>query len=788
MAEPRPRRPLLPVQRYISAEHKAAGEAATTKTITLALWAGGSAPPTTMKTVTVSYGDANALLDYYENWQQLKKAPAPEVERLVALFNQERDARAAGKSGPSEGDYEAATVGRKSGAGQAGAATKTYLELAEENVAHFTPDNRERYRQEHKEALKRGIDAFNLRAKGKPAEADAAAADAFLVNASADHYLEDAFAAGHLVSKPLIQLATVEFWRGGIGQAAGDHLKAAAARDQARVWQEIERNVLPHRSDAEQFALQHMDRNRAIGRVIDRILDRLQGQPDKIANLGAKLVHDHLNTTGVQVFSEADPTTGWRTFGDNFMAKGATQAHVVAAVKESVGNVESAVADGLSPSGGKPADIDAFLKTHDPWRLAPKWAEIPAGVRREVGTAFSDKKWVQDLLETLIFRDDVAGPLYQLLIENLQLIDVILTAEEQATSARRTAQAADVDKLLKKFSKNFAAGGRPDDVNVGALARVLDGKPPDLLLSVLDALDAGDTDDDLEQALTEQHTDDQLSRLDTAVLLGLRAAMQGGITWGGEVAQISRLQTALSVKTGKRLVGQLPAGARKAGNASLAALGAAERTRVAASDRGTRAVLDTRRQVFQAKELATDLKGKDPAVILGAIETIFVTFENAVWLQEFAALHTDAELGALDVAVLEAMSKELSGGKQRTRVAKALKDAKARGVTSSVVADDRGAAAIVHKRKFEDYPRLAKALKGKDGDVVRAALESVTDDDARSKVTTDYVNLHSDAELVALPSDLLHSMASFTHDATAQGRVSQALLSRLKEAATRTAV
>ena len=553
----------VPVQRYLSGEHKDAGDAATKRTIVLDLWVGGAEPFTKTKKVSLTYGDVNALMDLYENWTQIKKAPAPEVERLIDLFKQERDALAAKKPLPTDSDYENATVGRKGGTGQPGAATKTYFEMAEENVEHFTADNQVRYVRDHKAALKRGVEAFNLKAKGKTAEADVAATDAFLINAGADHFLQDAFAAGHLMSKPLIQLGTLEFWVGGIGKAAEDNLKAAAAKDQARIWQAIERSVLPHLGQGQRLALRIMDRTAAINTVLDNILDRLSDQPDKLANLGAKLVHDHLNTNGLQVFSEDDPMTGWRTFGDSSMARGVTKAQIVAAQQASVANVESAVADGLGQTGATPVNIDTFLKANDPYRLVPKWAEVPLGTRREVGTALYDKSWVQDLLKTMIVRDDVNSPLFQLLLQNLSLVGDMLAAEAQTTATRRQGQATEVDKLLKKFSKNFAKGGPPDDANTGALAGALKGKSSDLVLSVLDRLEPHNDDDGLAEQFSKLHnTRAKLVALDTPLLLGLRTAMVEGATWPGEDHQIRRISSALRVKTGKHYVA--PAAGRTA--------------------------------------------------------------------------------------------------------------------------------------------------------------------------------------------------------------------------------
>jgi hypothetical protein len=789
---PGPQRPGLPLQRYISGEHKDAGDAATARTIVLDLWVGGSEPFSKTRQVSLTYGDVNALMDLYENWTQIKKAPAPEVERLVDLFKKERDALAAKKPVPSDSDYEAATVGRKAGTGQAGAATKTYFEMAEENVDHFTPDNHERYTREHKAALKRGVEAFNLKAKGKTAEADVAETDAFLINGAADHYMQDAFAAGHLINKPLIELATLEYWSGGIATAAADNIKAAAAKDQARIWGEIQRNVLPHLSTGQRIGLALMDQGAAINAVLDQILGRLDRQPDKLANLGAKLVHDFLNESGVQVFSEDDPTTGWRTFGDSFMAKGDTKAHIVAAQKASIANVESAIADGLGQTGTRLVNIDTFLKTHDPWRLAPRWAEVPKGTRREVGTAVSDKSWVQDLLKTLIFSDAVTSPLYLLLLKNLSLVGDMLTAEEQTTATRRTTQAPAVEKLLKKFSKNFAKGGAPDDANTAGLARALKGKPGDLVLSVIDALEPHNLDDGLAEEYSELHdTRAKLVALDTALLLGMQAAMEGGVTWPGESAQIRRISSALRVKTGKRLVAQLPAKLRKPGAKTVEALGAQEGKWEARVWKSEEIIGGTHKFVFQAKELAADLKGKDASLVLGVIREIFLSSTNATWMVEFAALHSDAELAALDVGILDAMRDAIKTweprSKQKKRIDKASAAAKAAGATSGATADVKAAVPIVKARKFETYTGLAAKLKGKDPELIREALSRVGGEH-QSAVTAEFVQAHTDDELAALDPGLLHSLKRLTQDAGAVVRVDTALQRNIKETTTRVAV
>jgi hypothetical protein len=416
----------------------------------------------------------------------------------------------------------------------------------------------------------------------------------------------------------MIRLATLQFWSGGVGTVARDNIQAAARSDQARIWREIEVNVLPSLSGAQSFALQHvLGRQEAISRVIDQILDRLQDQPDKLANLGAKLVHDYLNTNGVMVFSEADPSAGWRTFGDNFLAKGGSAGKVVAALKDSVSNIELAANHGIGTVGGKP-DIDAFLKLNNPWRLAPKFAEIPAGQKREVGTAVSDPSWVQDLLRTLVFAQGTTSPLYQLLVDNLSLVSGIVAEEERRTTARRTAQASAVDALLRKHSKNFAAGKRPDDANVEALARALRTASPDLVISVLDRLEPADLDDDLALEIADLHpTRAALVALDQQLLMALSAAMAGGVTWGGEGSAIDRIKTALVIKTGEHLVAEIPAKERGAAKKVLSALHAQGDARAALGADAGSLVSSTARDVYKPKDLAAAAKGQPAATVLG---------------------------------------------------------------------------------------------------------------------------------------------------------------------------
>lgn len=136
---------------------------------------------------------------------------------------------------------------------------------------------------------------------------------------------------------------------------------------------------------------------------------------------------------------------------------------------------------------------------------------------------------MQDLLRSLVFAQGIARPLYQLLVDNLSLVSGIIAEEERRTTVRRTAQASAVDALLRKHSRNFAAGKRPGDANVDVLARALRTASPDLGISVLDRLEPEDLDDDVALEIAELHpTRAALVALNQQLLMALSAAMAGG--------------------------------------------------------------------------------------------------------------------------------------------------------------------------------------------------------------------------------------------------------------------
>lgn len=138
--------------------------------------------------VKVTYGQMIAMGDYFGSPDEMKKAPAKVIKRLVELI--ERDKADPGKAVSTE-EWQDAT--KDPGAGH------TYLDVSARNAPHFAPgstpspsgspptDQNAAWKTYHFQAL-------DLARDGKQSEA-------METNAFADHFLTDAFAAGHLINK-----------------------------------------------------------------------------------------------------------------------------------------------------------------------------------------------------------------------------------------------------------------------------------------------------------------------------------------------------------------------------------------------------------------------------------------------------------------------------------------------------------------------------------------------------------------------------------------------------------
>lgn len=257
----------------------------------------------TISGVVMDYGVGLAMGDLYETPEKMAKASKKEIEALAALIEQERTT---GVLVPIE-KWQKETGGR-------------FLDLAEQNVAHFAPQRADlastsaagKASANHKsEWEKHHLAALKASKSGNKEEA-------MMINAFGDHFLTDAFAAGHLINKTDV----MELFKSQLKlNAAGDDFDApsiaffdAVATD---AFTGAVQTEFSKYETYEPIAGFHpdIDRTSRFSTLLQRIH---REKPDLVANAVAKGVHDKLNTLpgGLPVKNDSgDPA--WKLSGDN---------------------------------------------------------------------------------------------------------------------------------------------------------------------------------------------------------------------------------------------------------------------------------------------------------------------------------------------------------------------------------------------------------------------------------------------------------------------------------------
>ncbi len=258
--------------------------------------------------VQITEQEMVAMGDLYERVEDMYQADMGELRTLVALIRRDRDAylKRNGAKGVSNKEWEEAT--RKGPHRK-----KSFMDFANENATHFGAreggsdgrDQRAEWERIHRQALDIAHDATTT--------ADAERAVAY--NAFAAHFLTDAFAAGHMVSKlDVMERSRANFYYDdswGLFIKETRFTRAVAAR-----------MLADGRSGPKLRALKiHI----AVGwQEIDaeNLSELLYGfaskEPDLFFESFIKILHDYLNETGVQV-TNARGDGPWTTYGDQFL-------------------------------------------------------------------------------------------------------------------------------------------------------------------------------------------------------------------------------------------------------------------------------------------------------------------------------------------------------------------------------------------------------------------------------------------------------------------------------------
>jgi hypothetical protein len=288
-----------------------------------------------------SYGQIIAMADFFESVDQMMNTDVGQLSKIKALIERSTSYYAGNKANPkldvTDDEWQSVTGER-------------YLTLAEMNWEHFSPNflfrnavfasaanrhgnNRSAWEEHHKlaihEAQKIGAAPDGKVEQAVPLEGP------LITNAFGDHFLTDAFAAGHLINKDAI----AEYWK--LQFFNGSDLKSEAKDFFSRL---AERAFELGEVKARFSKLETADRHYGFHPNINsasRFASVLQGiaeqEPDRISNMVVKAIHDKLNEDGVEVFNEAGDGT-WVLKGDGYLNTKNRQI-IQRAVEQSIANI-----------------------------------------------------------------------------------------------------------------------------------------------------------------------------------------------------------------------------------------------------------------------------------------------------------------------------------------------------------------------------------------------------------------------------------------------------------------
>lgn len=340
---------------YASGEHARAGEGLYPNALVI-----GQAPG-----VAFSYGELIAMGDLFANPDEMIQAPVDQLREIKNVLKTDIAHYQPGGSAmpePSTEDWERVTHGR-------------YLRLAADNYDHYAPnilfrdakfvatvsqhrDHRGEWEKYHLRALgevhslKPGLDP-NLTHNQRP----------LIINAFGDHYLTDAFAAGHIVNKAAIMdLFMANFYAGRKLTKAGETFFETVAK------LAFKGKLASKFSALETYDPKFLWWNPNIdspGRFAQVLIGIANAESDKVANLAVKAIHDKLNKEGIEV-TNGVVVKPWQLTGDGHLTE-ETLKMMQATVKQSVANI-------LDPAARQPGfDPKPFLARV--WNHVPQLTE-----------------------------------------------------------------------------------------------------------------------------------------------------------------------------------------------------------------------------------------------------------------------------------------------------------------------------------------------------------------------------------------------------------------------------
>ncbi len=336
--------------------------------------------------VDFSYGEIIAMGDFFETVDDFMKAPLKQLDALRALMRKSRDFYAKNLTSVKKGPEPDLDWGK---------VVSNYYDLAEKNDSHFSMYDAAIYpgisgnkqldtyyrAYETKQHNKSEWEKYHTRALrvSKAAIDSDQQKEAFIINAFGDHFLTDAFSAGHLFNKGIInRIFQDNFYTNGklkdisktFFQKVAD--KALEDKDTSSLFGKYEVTD-PYGVDLlVGTANPNLDTNNWVVKTFKEILIGIAERKDANINgpelmgntLIAKVAHDILNrqNPGVEVSNrKGDPT--WPLTGDGNLDKKNLEM-IQKAVSQSIDNIYYAP----SSSSAGITDSDYVKKV---WDLTP---------------------------------------------------------------------------------------------------------------------------------------------------------------------------------------------------------------------------------------------------------------------------------------------------------------------------------------------------------------------------------------------------------------------------------
>lgn len=289
--------------------------------------------------VKFSYGEIVSMGDFYEDYDKMAGASASELGKLKTLIDRSKryyegkvmQGRPVGTD-PTDDDWQGAT-------------NKRYLKLAEDNFSHFAPsdsaylsftstktNNKKEWERYHSKAI-------DVTRGGNKTMIDKALA----INAFGDHFLTDAFSAGHLVNKDdLAQYFKSLVMSSGKVNADGQKMFGNIA---AKSFNGPLQSAFSKYETVEWKGVVFRPNINSVDRFKALLIGIMEKEPDVLGNtMVAKLVHDALNTHSGGVPVNNLVGDKWNLTGDDTLNV-ANLDIIRKAVKRSIRNLMEAVTD-----------------------------------------------------------------------------------------------------------------------------------------------------------------------------------------------------------------------------------------------------------------------------------------------------------------------------------------------------------------------------------------------------------------------------------------------------------